>query len=68
MNIEQQIQDMLQKLDMVRPTEWDGITPQVIIPVVGNAKDKAIDEILQQLWYHYQSNSPTSNGEKNDRT
>lgn len=52
-NIEEQLRYMLQALDMVRSTPWDGITPQVITPVIGHAKDKAIDEILEELRAHY---------------
>lgn len=60
-NIEEQLRDMLQALDMVRSTPWDGITPQVITPVIGDAKDKAIDDILEKLRAHY------SNAERNIR-
>lgn len=61
MNIEDQLRGLLEALDMVRQTPWDGITAQVITPVIGDAKDKAIDDILEKLRAHY------SNAERNIR-
>jgi hypothetical protein len=52
-DIEQQLRDMLQALDMVHSTAWDGITPQEVTPVTGEAKDQAIEEIFQRLRVHY---------------
>lgn len=65
MNIEQQLRGMLESLDMVHSTSCDGVTPQVITSVTGKAKDQAIDQILQELHRHYQSNSPRLTGEIN---
>lgn len=63
MSIEEQLRGMLQALEMVHATTWDGVTPQVITSVTGKAKDRAIDEILEELHRYYQSNSPKSTGE-----
>lgn len=60
-NIEEQLRFMLQALEMVRSTPRDAITPQVITSVIGDAKDKAIDNILEKRRAHY------SNAERNIR-
>jgi hypothetical protein len=62
MNIEEQLRGMLQVLEMIRSTQCDGITPQMITSVTGKAKDQAIDDILQELHLYYQSNSPKLSG------
>lgn len=53
-NIEEQLRDMLQALDMVQsiPPEDGTLTP-VAIPLVGDAKDRAIDDIFDKLRVHY---------------
>lgn len=62
-NIEEQLRGLLEALDMVHSSPWDGVTPQIISTVTGKAKDQAIDEILQELHRYYQSNSPKLTGE-----
>lgn len=68
MNIEQQLRGMLEALDMVHSTSCDGVTSQVMTSITGKAKDEAIDQILQELHRHYQTNSPKLSGETHERT
>jgi hypothetical protein len=68
MNIEEQLRGMLQALDVVRSSPWDGITPQITTSITGKAKDEAIDQILQELHRCYQSNSPKLTGEAHECT
>jgi hypothetical protein len=53
-DIEEQLRGMLQALDMVQsiPPEDGTLTP-VAIPLVGDAKDRAIDDIFDKLRVHY---------------
>ncbi|WP_439865651.1 hypothetical protein ACTAB9_17745 [Pseudomonas syringae] len=53
-NIEEQLRDMLQALDMLQsiPSEDGTLTP-VAIPLVGEAKDRAIDDIFEKLRVQY---------------
>ena len=49
-DIEKQLRDMLQALDMARSTPpTDGTLTPVVTALVGDAKDKAIDEIFHKL-------------------
>jgi hypothetical protein len=52
-DIEEQLRGMLQALDMVQsiPPEDGTLTP-VAIPLVGDAKDRAIDDIFDKLRVH----------------
>jgi hypothetical protein len=52
-NFEEQLRDMLEALDMVHTTPSDGVSPQLITPITGKAKDNAVDEILEKLRMHY---------------
>lgn len=53
-NIEEQLRDMLQALDMVQSiSPEDGTLTPVLVPVVGDAKDRAIDDIFEKLRAHY---------------
>lgn len=45
---------MLQALDMVQSiTPEDGTLTPVVIALVGDAKDRAIDDIFEKLGAHY---------------
>jgi hypothetical protein len=49
-NIEEQLRDMLQALDMVQSiSPEDGTLTPVVTALVGDAKDRAIDEIFHKL-------------------
>ncbi|WP_148193075.1 hypothetical protein [Pseudomonas syringae] len=64
-SIEEQLRYLLQALDMVHSTPWDGFTPRIITNITGKAKDDAIDEILQELRRYYQTMQNTiPSGEK----
>lgn len=48
--IEEQLRDMLQALDMVQSIQpEDGTVRPVVTALVGDAKDRAIDEIFHKL-------------------
>jgi hypothetical protein len=52
--IEEQLRGMLQALDMVKSTPpTDGTLTPVVTPVVGDAKDRAIDDIFEKPRVHY---------------
>jgi hypothetical protein len=53
-DIEEQLRDMLQVLDMVHSTPpTDGTLTPVVIPLIGDAKDRAIEEVFRKLRAHY---------------
>lgn len=54
LDIEEQLRGMLQALDIVQsiPPEDGTLTP-VAIPLVGHAKNRAIDDIFENLRVHY---------------
>jgi hypothetical protein len=53
-DIEEQLRDMLQALDMVHSTPpTDGTLTPVVTPLIGDAKDKAIEEVFRELRAHY---------------
>ncbi|UOF21943.1 hypothetical protein [Pseudomonas syringae] len=65
-NIEEQLRSLLQALDMVHSTlTTDNVLTSAITPVIGEAKTKVIDEILQELRrYHQTMQNTIPSGEK----